>query len=178
MLKIYHDFQDPRRYDDEGRIILHWPDDLKSERVELVEGMHVLLWDGDIELVAILEFVEQMTSDEPVDEWRARILPGTFRFTDEEVHGSKWIYEVIRKNDVYAAKCIKPEEKGKWDMTKERLRNRWDLFVYLRSQWSLPCDEIEKLLKEADLAWYQEHKERRELGLRSQQAHEGSSNRN
>ena len=83
---------------------------------------------------------------------------------------SKWIYEVIRINDVYAANCIKPEEKGKWDMTKEGLRNRWDLYVFLRNQWSLPCDEIEKLFKEADLAWYQEHKERREHQYRSRQA--------
>jgi hypothetical protein len=169
MLKIIHDFNDPRRIDNEGRIILHSPDDLKSERVELVEGMHVLIDGDNFVHEAILELVEQVTSDGPVDEWRARILPGTFRYTDEEVPEPEWIVEVIRKNDVYAAKCIRPEEKGKWDMTKERLRNRWDLYIFLRSQWNLPCDEIEKLFKEADLAWYQEHKRRRELGSQVQQ---------
>lgn len=51
------------------RVILTNADDVKSERVELREGMHVIIWDGDIEAEGVLEFEDERR--------RAQIVPGT-----------------------------------------------------------------------------------------------------
>lgn len=68
MIRIYGDFN---QVDAEGRIVLNYPDDTKSERVELKQGMRVVIWDGSLEAEAILEFEDE--------DWRARPVPGTWR---------------------------------------------------------------------------------------------------
>ncbi len=68
VIRIYGDFN---QVDEKGRIVLNYPDDTKSERVELKEGMRVVVWDGCLEAEAVLEFEEE--------EWRARLVPGTGR---------------------------------------------------------------------------------------------------
>ena len=68
MIRIYGDFN---QVDEKGRIVLNYPDDTKSERVELKEGMHVVVWDESLEAEGVLEFEDE--------EWRARLLPGTGR---------------------------------------------------------------------------------------------------
>jgi len=165
VLKIIHDFNDPRRIDDDGRLILLRPDENKNERDELVEGMHVII-DGDtFEYEAILELVEQFISDGYVDIWRARVVPGSFRYSDFEADAkrSERLWEIIRTGDFYAVRPVRSEEKGRWDMAKERIRNRWDTYLFLRKDWNLRPDKIEDMLNQADLAWYKEHKKRRGL---------------
>jgi hypothetical protein len=165
LLRIIHDFNDPRRVDDEGRLILIRPLENKSEGHELVEGMHVII-DGDtFEQEAVLELVEQFTSDGLVDTWRARVVPGSYRFSDPEleVNRPKRVLDIIRLGDAYAVKSVRPEEKGRWEMAKERIRNRWDTYLFLRKEWSSRPDEIEAALNEADTIWYKEHKRRRVL---------------
>jgi len=68
MLRIWGEFDE---MDSKRRIILTHADDVKSENIELSEGMHVVIWDGDDEPEGILEFEDEM--------WRARIVPGTGR---------------------------------------------------------------------------------------------------
>jgi len=68
MLRIWGD---SNQVDAKLRIILTHADDVKSENVELKEGMHVVIWDGDDEAEGVLEFEDEM--------WRARIVPGTGR---------------------------------------------------------------------------------------------------
>jgi len=68
MIRIYGDFN---QVDEKGRIVLGYPDDTKSERVQLKEGMHVTVWDGSLEAEGVLEFEDE--------EWRARLVPGTGR---------------------------------------------------------------------------------------------------
>ena len=165
MLKIIHDFNDPRRVDDDGRLILLRPDENKNARDELVEGMHIII-DGDtFEYEAILELVEQFISDGYVDTWRARVVPGSFRYSDFEADAkrSERLWEIIRTGDFYAVRPVRSEEKGRWDMAKERIRNRWDTYLFLRKDWNLRPDKIEDMLNQADLAWYKEHKKRRGL---------------
>ena len=162
MLRIIHDFNDPRRVDDDGRLILLRPHEDKSEGNELVEGMHVII-DGDtFEHEAVLELVEQFTSDGLVDTWRARVVPGSFRYSDPEidVNRPEPVLDIIRVGDAYAVKRVRLEEKGRWEMTKERVRNRWDTYLFLRKEWSRRPDEIEAAFNEADLIWYNEHKRR------------------
>jgi hypothetical protein len=165
MLKIMHDFNDPRRMDDDGRLILIRPDKTKSDQEELVEGMHVVI-DGDtFEYEAILELVEQFTSDGLVDTWRARIVPGSYRYSDpeEDAKRSEWLWDIIRIGDAYAVRPARSGEKGRWDITKEKFRNRWDTYLFLRKEWNLRPEKIEDMLNQADLAWYKEHKRRRDL---------------
>jgi len=165
VLKIIHDFNDPRRVDDDGRLILLRPHENKSERDELVEGMHVII-DGDtFEYEAVLELVEQFISDGLVDTWRARVVPGSFRYSDSEADAkrSERLWDIIRIGDFYAVRPVRSEEKGRWDTAKERIRTRWDTYLFLRKEWNLRPNEIEDMLNEADLAWYKEHKRRRGL---------------
>jgi len=171
LLKINHDFDDPRRVDDEGRLILIRPDENKSERIELVEGIHVII-DGDtFEYEAVLELVEQFTSDGLVDTWRARVVPGSYRYSDLEADAKRpeWLWDVTRIGDAYAVRPVRSEEKGRWQMTKEKIRNRWDTYLFLRKEWNLRPDKIEDMFNQADLAWYKEHERRRGL-LGSQRA--------
>lgn len=112
MLKILHDFNDPRRIDDEGRLILVRRDQSKSEPVELLEGMHVLI-DGDtFYCEAVLELVEQFTSDGLVDTWRARILPGSYRYseTEAEEKGLRREFRIVRIGDAYSVNRMGPKE--------------------------------------------------------------------
>jgi hypothetical protein len=167
-MKLLHDFNDPRRVDDEGRLILVRPDETKNEQVELVEGKHVMI-DGDtFEVEAVLELVEQFTSDGLVDTWRARIIPGSYRNSEPEANNRKveWTFEILRLNDAYAVRPRR-RDKGDWDISKERIRSRWDTYLFLRKEWSRRPDEIEVALNEADLAWYEEHKKRRAVFARS-----------
>ncbi len=69
MIRIYGDFN---QVDSEGRILLSFADDTKSERVELREGMYVIIWDEELEAEAILEFEDGM--------WRGRVVPNTGRY--------------------------------------------------------------------------------------------------
>ena len=124
VLKIIHDFNDPRRVDDDGRLILLRPDENKSERDELVEGMHVII-DGDtFEYEAVLELVEQFISDGLVDTWRARVVPGSFRYSDSEADAkrSERLWDIIRIGDFYAVRPVRSEEKGRWDTANRALR--------------------------------------------------------
>ena len=165
MLKIIHDFNDPRRVDDDGRLILLRPDENKNARDELVEGMHIII-DGDtFEYEAILELVEQFTSDGFVDTWRARVVPGSYRNSDFETDAkrSERLWDMIRIGDAYAVRPVRSEQKGRWDTTKERIRNRWDTYLSLRKEWNLRPNEIEDMFNQADLAWYKEHERRRGL---------------
>jgi hypothetical protein len=164
LIKINHDFNDPRRVDDEGRLILQERSN-KSEWNELVEGMHVII-DGDtFEYEAVLELVEQFTSDGLVDTWRARVVPGSYRYSDPEADAkrSEWLWDMIRIGDSYAVRPLRSEDKGRWDMAKEGIRNRWDTYLFLRKKWNLRPDKIEDMFNQADLAWYEEHKRRRGL---------------
>ena len=167
MPKIFHDFNDPRRVDDDGRLILFWPEERKSEQVELVEGMHVIV-DGDtFEFEAVLELVETPTSSGLTDTWRARAVPGSFRDTDSETAskrdmlGSAW--HIVRVGDAYSVERARRDENSSIEMTKyPEIRSRWDTYLFLRRQWNTRPDKIEAALNEADLAWYKEHKRRRE----------------
>lgn len=76
MIRIWGD---SNQVDDKLRIILTHADDVKSEKVELREGMHVIIWDGDDEAEGILEFEDEL--------WRARIVPGTYRQRDHHADG-------------------------------------------------------------------------------------------
>lgn len=76
VIRIYGNFND---FDEKGRIVLDYPDDTKSERVELEEGMHVIVWDAYLEAEGILEFEDE--------EWRVRLLPGTRRYRQTHKEG-------------------------------------------------------------------------------------------
>lgn len=52
MIRIWGDFN---QLDAKLRVILTNADDVKSERVELREGMHVIIWDGDSEAEGVLD---------------------------------------------------------------------------------------------------------------------------
>src|SRR2546427_8712311 len=100
--------------DEDGRLILLQPDKHKSEQVELVEGMHVII-DGDtFELEAVLELVETPTSNGLTDTWRARVVPGSFRDTDSETTaktdmlGLAW--HIVRIGDMYSVERAKRDE--------------------------------------------------------------------
>jgi hypothetical protein len=69
MIRVYGDFN---AVDAKGRIILFHADDTKSERVELREGLHVIVWDDSLEAEGILEFEDEL--------WRANIVPGSGRY--------------------------------------------------------------------------------------------------
>lgn len=69
MIRIYGDFN---QVDAKGRVLLSYADDTKSERVELREGLHVIVWDESVEAEGILEFED--------GEWRARLVPGSGRY--------------------------------------------------------------------------------------------------
>ncbi len=116
MLKIIHDFNDPRRVDDDGT-------------------------------------------------WRARVVPGSYRNSDFETDAkrSERLWDMIRIGDAYAVRPVRSEQKGRWDTTKERIRNRWDTYLSLRKEWNLRPNEIEDMFNQADLAWYKEHERRRGL---------------
>lgn len=162
MIKITHDFNDPRWIDDEGRLILFRPDKSKGEPVQLVEGMRVLI-DGDtFYYEAVLELVEQPSSDGLVDTWRARILPGSYRVSETDVEGMSLGQEfrILRIGDAYSVNRIGAGA-GEKPVITPPFRNRWDTYVFLRKSWNLRPDEIESLLNEADLAWYKEHQKRR-----------------
>jgi len=164
LLKINHDFNDPRRIDDDGRLILQTKAN-RSEWNELVEGMQVII-DGDtFEYEAVLELVEQFTSDGLVETWRARVVPGSYRYSDSEidVNTPERVWDIIRIGDVYAVNLVRPDERGRWQMPKEGIRNRWDTYLFLRKVWSWRPEKIEDALKEADIVWYKEHKRRRAL---------------
>jgi hypothetical protein len=68
MIRIWGDIYE---IDAKGRIILSHAEDVKSEQVELKEGMHAIIWDAGFEAEGVLEFEDE--------EWRARIVPGTIR---------------------------------------------------------------------------------------------------
>lgn len=72
MIRICGDFN---QVDARGRIILPYADDLKRERVELREGLHVIIWDEEVEAEGILEFEDGA--------WRARLVPDTGRHRHE-----------------------------------------------------------------------------------------------
>ena len=63
MLRIWANFN---RVDRQGRVTLENVDDMKSAPVELREGMHVVIWDEELEAEGILELEE--------GKWRARIV--------------------------------------------------------------------------------------------------------
>jgi hypothetical protein len=151
LLKIPHDYNDSQYVDDEGRIILIKPDKYKSEQVELVEGMHILVDGDDSQEEAVLELVEVVTSDGWVDTWRACILPGTLRYADED--GSMGgTYSAIRIEDMYAFRTSGPGEKVEWMVPRGEFKSRWAMYLYLRTRLNIPPDKIEMKLKEADLA--------------------------
>ena len=68
VIRIYGDFN---QVDAKGRVVLSYADDTKSERVELREGLRVIVWDEELEAEGILEFED--------GEWRAQLVPGTGR---------------------------------------------------------------------------------------------------
>ena len=67
-MRIWGDFND---VDAEGRVVLSWPDDVKTEAIQLKEGMRVVIWDQDLEAEGVLEFEE--------GKWRARLVAGSGR---------------------------------------------------------------------------------------------------
>ena len=81
--------------------------------------------------------------------------------TDEKKPEQVW--DIIRIGNVYSVKSARPEEKGRWDWTKEKIRNRWDTYLFLRKVWNILPDKIETALNEAERGWYIEHKRRRVL---------------
>ncbi len=167
MLKLPHDFNDPRYMDEDGRLILFQPDKYKSEQVELVEGVHVII-DGDtFELEAVLELVETPTSNGLTDTWRARVVPGSFRDPDNETASEtdmlRPAWHILRIGDMYSVERAKRDENSSPGITKyPEYRSRWNTYLFLRRQWYTSPDKIEAALNEADLAWYKEHKRRRE----------------
>jgi hypothetical protein len=56
MIRILEDFN---QLDTKLRVILTDANDVKSERIELGEGMHAIIWDGDIEAEGVLEFEDE-----------------------------------------------------------------------------------------------------------------------
>jgi len=78
MIRVYGNFN---QWDEKGRIVLDYPDDTKSERVELKVGMHVVVWDASLEAEGILEFEDE--------EWRVRLIPGTRRYRDAHKGNSR-----------------------------------------------------------------------------------------
>ena len=68
LMRIYGNFNDVEA---DGRIPLYDADDTKNERVELKEGLRVLVWDASFEQEGIVEFKE--------GEWWARLVPSTGR---------------------------------------------------------------------------------------------------
>ncbi len=50
VIRIHRDFN---QFDVKGRVILSSADDTKSERIELREGMHIIVWDEEVEVKGI-----------------------------------------------------------------------------------------------------------------------------
>ena len=146
MLKIFHDWNNPRFTDQEGRVILVTSEEEMKEEVELVEGMHVLVGDGDYDEEAVLELVQQPTSKGLEDTWRARRLPVT---TEKNL-------KVERIEDSYSITLRGQEGKERFG----NVMNRWDMYLYLRHHKNQSPDFVESLFNEADANWYVEHKRR------------------
>src|SRR5205807_8834841 len=108
--------------------ILLRPDENKSERGALVEGMHVCIYGDTFEYEAVLELVEQFISDGLVDTWRACVVPGSFRYSDCEADGkrSERLWDIIRIGDFYAVRSVRSEEKCRWDTANRPLLEWWE----------------------------------------------------